>query len=369
MSEDVMTGVVPGISLPTVQIVRGQKAVLEWRDHLVELSRRCGDDGAVNHLDYYLAHPVFACKIPTLVLNLREVDQPESAVLLYEYQIKGIGCRIFSSDVYRGGAMLLAPPAQQQQVAFAACATLMSQGAMLVQVTYRADEVPALPAGVKSPARWPRPSWAARLRSVSDYLPVEDTVDATLAHLGKTTRRNLRYYRRRAEAELGSVLVDRPTLTRDEFIAFNRCCAYPIADEDAATERYDLASYYDVFLGLRAANGDWLSMIGGVTGNGITRVEWQMNRADLPQYSLSTAMRQHLIEREVERGSTRLYFTGGTPHSIRNSMVSQTVVDLIAVPYAVPRMVSRQLNRIGAGNNRHIVGPMLADLSLRWHKW
>jgi hypothetical protein len=73
---------------------------------------------------------------------------------------------------------------------------------------------------------------------------------------------------------------------------------------------------------------------------------WQMNRYDLKQYSLSTVMRSFVIEHEILRGTGRLYFEGGTSHSMSHSFVHKRCTDLLLlrqtlVGRIVPAMVKR----------------------------
>ena len=123
-----------------------------------------------------------------------------------------------------------------------------------------------------------------------------------------------------------------------------------------------------LFFGLRAANGQWLSLVGGRTHHGITHIEWQMNRADMPAYSLSTAMRYHLLEHEVARGTNRIFFIGGTSHSMRSALVPFRVVDLVVVRSRLPRWLMRRLSRASAIRT-NFVGAMLASDTLEWRSW
>src|ERR1035438_4053551 len=84
-----------------------------------------------------------------------------------------------------------------------------------------------------------------------------------------------------------------------------------------------------VFCGVRAADGRWLSLVGGRRRPGAVALDWQMNLAGLQRYSLCTAMRAFLLEYEIAQGTRRVFFEGGTPHSMRHSFACTDVVDII----------------------------------------
>jgi hypothetical protein len=371
MSEGVMTGELAWLEGSPVRIVRGREGVLAWKDQLVELSRRSGPANAMTQLEHDLARPAFARKRPTLILTMGRgadgADELQAAVLLYEHLILGAGCRLFFADYHGATRTVIAPEDERARAAFIASEFLMQQGALLVHISYEGEQPRMDAAGRGRRTEGRRLTWAIRQRQTIGYVPVEATVDATLANLGKHTRRNLRYYRRRAEADLGQELIDHPELTRDEFVAFNRICSYPLTDEQALRRHEALQhmpSKY-LYLGLRTATGDWLSLIGGRIHEGNTHIEWQMNRADMPSYSLCTLMRSHLIEHEVKCKTRRIYFVGGTSHSIRTAMVPEVkIADLVVLHYKLPRKALCRMARPDS-----FAREMLSNTALEWHRW
>jgi hypothetical protein len=333
-----MTEEAAWLQSPPVRVVRGRRNVLTWKAQLAELSHRCGQADAIALLEEDLARPAFARKRPTLILITGGGGQDglQAAVLLYEHRIFGVGSRLFSADYQGATRTVIAPEGERARAAFTASEFLIKHGALMVHVSYEGEQPRLDPVGRERRAEGRKLTWAIRQRQSTGYLLVQDTVDATLATLGKHTRRNLRYYRRRAEAELGHKAIDHPKITRDEFMAFNRTCSYPLTQEQAA-RRYQstqhLPSGY-LYLGLKAANGDWLSLIGGRVHEAATHIEWQMNRADMPSYYLSTVMRSHLIEHEVKRRTKRIYFVGGTPQSMSTALIpAGGIADLVVLHY------------------------------------
>jgi hypothetical protein len=359
------------------RIVRGRGPVLEMQSTLSELSQRCGQAGAMDHLEYYLARPEFASARPTLVLILGEgehstpltADDVEGAVLVYEMLPLGIGCGLFSADFAGGDRTVIAPGAARSRIAFAAASALLRQGGIGVEVSFSGEDIPRDAEGLQSPSNWHRVKWAARLRTINYSLPLEGSVDATLARMGKHTRRNFRYYRRRAEAILGHRLIESPKLTLEEFLAFNRISSYPVSAELAAS-RYEATQSFAagcLYLGLRAANGEWLSLLGGRTSGSKTYIEWLINRADMPSYSLGTVMRAHLIEHQVARGAGQICFIYGTSHSMSYAMFPDTFVDLTVARFQPPwHLVQRIATPNGAGRS---LRQMLSNPELDWNVW
>jgi hypothetical protein len=310
---------------------------------LVELSRRTGQAGEMEWLDYFLASPDSLAKTPYLLLIGQAPGgdlPPENttardlmgAVLLYEYRFAGQGTRVFATDNVNGIRTVLAPEHLRLQVAHLAVRRLMTLGAVttLISLDGRFDAL------AEAPHRT-RPGWwtATRTRVTPRYLELADTLDRTLQKLGHNTRRNLRRYRHKVEVDLGAQFVPSVEMSLDQFLQMNRLSRNP-APEPVVRWRYSLLQQTGpgdaiAFSGLRAADGRWLSLIGGRRHGNTLELDWQMNLARLPQYSLCTAMRSYLLEYEIARGTRRLIFEGGTPHPLRLSFASRETTDILAV--------------------------------------
>ena len=360
-----------------IQIVHGTEAVLRLQGELTDLSTRCGQPGALDHLEYFLRRPKFARKIPCLVLFYSGADGKASstgskivgAVLLYQYQVAGIGCRIFAADYHAGDRTLVGPQPFRAQMGCLACHALLERGALVVQLTCPVDlPVPELHcfSNAKDSSRW---RWAASVRMMNGHIPLADSYDETLSGLGKHTRRNLRASRRHAAHDLGYTFVVNPVMSKDEFVAFNRASTHPESDE-MTVWRYEamklLPDY--LFLGIKAANGEWLSLIGGRRNHERTIVEWQMNRAGLTDYSLSTLMRSHLLEHEVGRGCKRLYFVGGTSHTMKYSQSTEYFLDLVTLRYSLSAFFLRRFARPLMLEHAFLV-QAVGDPKLIWNRW
>lgn len=353
-----------------VHVLRGREAVAGKAQMLREMCARTGQAGAMHWLDYVLHTPTALEKIPTLVLvgleagvnpALATADEVAGAVLLYEYKIAGRGIRVFATDDTTGQRTVIAPSSRRAHVAEEACQALIDKGALAVMISFEgrgdAHSAPRLTASSQV---------VTRCRSVPRYLALKSTVEATMATLGRHTRRNLRYYRRRLEFEVGAEFVPEVELGLGQFLAINRSSTNPVSE---ALTRWRYESIQGrpgmLFAGVKEPGGRWLSLIGGRRHSGVTEIDWQVNLAGLPRYSLSTVMRSYLLEHEVALGTTKLAFTGGTPHSMRHSFVSVDAADVIALRRsAIAWLLRRFAHKIFPHNN--FLGLALRDEELHW---
>jgi hypothetical protein len=361
-------------SAPSVEVLRGRPAVAAMRRMLTALCRRTGQAGAMDALELFLGAPSALKKEPHLLLVglrpgvepvLATADDVAGAVLIYQYRIAGCGTGVFATDDLNGERTVIAPAGIRAKVAQLACRALMENGATAALISFEGGaEATRLVAEAGVACRI-----ATRLRSVPRYLPLAATLNSTLATLGDDTRRNLRRYRRRLELDLGAHFVANVEMGRDEFLAMNRASTHPLDEAIAAWQYYVMAEVRaPVFCGVRAADGRWLSLLGGRRRPGVIEVDWQMNLAGLPRYSLSTAMRSFLLEYEISRGTGRLTFLGGTPHSMRHSFACVDAVDVVVQRRSVAAWLLRRLSRwIFPAKN--FLGQALRDTTLHWTPW
>ena len=335
------------VEQPVVHCVAGQEQVLRLSRSLVELSARCGQPGAMDDIAYFLSKPGALPRIPNLLLVARtaeldlkspKIDDLVGAMLIFEQNISGIGVGAYATNDRSGRSTLIAAAQDRSRVVALASRALLERGAHLILMSFRAGNGAGFDATSRPPllevaeqgmevARW-----AQRKRTIPGYLPLSTTFDATLAKIGQRTRSNLRYYRRRAEADLGCVFLPQITATREEVLRFNRQCMYAVP-ASVAGWRYD--SLQDlkepVFMGIKDREGRWLSLLGGRRYGDRSEILWQMNRSGHATSSLGTVMRSYCIKHEIAHGSRRLYIEGGTPHPIKFSFVPEELTDLVVM--------------------------------------
>jgi hypothetical protein len=356
-------------------IIRGREAVSAMQPLLAELGRRTGMYGLLDQVHLLVKAPTALRKIPTLVLvGLRRNVRPwqatandlDGAVLLYEYTMAGLPTGIYATDDIHGARTVLARPEDRVWVAEQACHILSDAGAAVCLVSV--DGVTGLrPRLARAGERRSRSCRIGlRLRTQLRDLTLKETMDETMEAFGKSTRRNFRRYRQRAEAELGATFVPRVRLSPEEFLELNANSSNTVSVEEAAWRYHVVTSNPDaLFSGLRDGEGRWLSLIAGSRAGEHTRIDWQMNRLDLPRFSLSTVLRSYLLEHEIYRGTRLLTFNGGTPHTMGDSLDPVNVLDVIAVrPGLRGRLLQAFAHRLLPRSN--FLGRALEDSSLAW---
>ena len=330
---------------PAVHFVTGHDEVVRLGPQLVEFSARCGRSGAMHDIAYFMSKPGVLPRIPHLLLvsktadlNLTNPDVNDllGALLIFEQRVSGFRAGAFATNDRSGRTTLIALPSYLSQVVTLTSRALLDRGAHLVLMSFRAGDVPESSPGSELPLLTIPPRsrsvarWALRERTIPSYLPLAASFDATLAEVGQKTRRNLRYYRRRAESRLGCAFLPNVEVSREEFLAFSVDCMYAKPPEVAGW-RYD--ALYElsepVLMGVKHRDGSWLSMLGGRRYDDRVEILWQMNREGFAADSLSTVMRSYFIEHEIARGSRRLYMEGGTPQSIKFSFVKVNLIDFV----------------------------------------
>src|SRR5436305_10431663 len=198
-------------------LLRGRREILRVRLLLKVLSESCGQVGAADYLEYFLTAAENLKKTPYLVLMAKRSDvglfelQPADllgAVLVYEYRVFGFGSSLFTASDYNGNRAVIAPAKLRRQVSAAVCRYLMDRGAQIVLLNLEPGSPDSCQicfegAMAGSTKRW----WGTQRREVGGAIALHQSFDATLSGMGKHTRRNMRYYRHKAEAELSCTFI------------------------------------------------------------------------------------------------------------------------------------------------------------------
>jgi len=368
-------------SEPVVQFVTGRDKVLRLSHKLIEFSARCDQPGAMHDIAYFLSKPGALPRIPHLLLvsngsdlNVKNpnLDDLIGVLLIFEQSVAGRGLGAFATNDRSGRNTLVARARDREWVAALACRTLLERGAHLILMSFTSSESLRPAAVVKPPmldiagngksvARWAR-----RDRNIPGYLPLSMSFDATLAKIGQRTRSNLRYYRRRAEKQLGCVFLPQVEVSREEILSFNRECMYAVPAEVAGWRYDSLKELSDpILMGIKDREGRWLSILGGRRYLDRSEVMWQLNREGLAANSLSTVMRSYFIEHEIAHGSRRLYIEGGTEHPIGFSFVPESLTDLVVVRRTLRAKAMRTIAvRYISGSNE--LARLLGATDLEW---
>ena len=357
-------------------VLRGRAAILRIQPVLVRLSSLCEQTGAMDYLEYFLTGPDNLKKIPYLVLvgkrsnsNLAELraEDLKGAVLVYEYKVLGMPSRVFTTSDFNGSRAVIALPAERTKISASVGRYLMAHGAQVVMLSYAGEGNEKWSECFDGSVGDKKRLWTTQTREVGATIVLEKTPDETLAAMGKHTRRNLRYYRRKAEAELGCKFEGdvKSVLNKAQLIELNAASTHPVS-EVVLERRYRTMKELDGLfcVGVKTPDGQWMGLLGGRRHHGVSEIDWQMNRGGLEKYSVGTVIRAYLIEHEIEIGTGRLFFEGGTPHSMRNAFISEKAVDIVVAQRSLFVSLLRRLAHWSPPKN--FLLQTLVDPALRW---
>jgi len=327
-----------------VRVVTGTEQILAQHELLRDLAATHEMRGEVDQLPYVLREGKERGKRPYLLLFKSRAGHPGAAALFQTYEILGQSTRVFMPIDFGGGMNVIAPQERRKAIAVEAARHLFRRGALMV-LTSVAGEDFSREAAMLDKKR----ACAVQMRPITEKLLLKATVDETLATLGAHTRRNLRYYARRAASELGATFAVNEPVTAAEFLAMNRQSVFACSEALALWRFKNWNKFEGGFLAtLRDKTGRLLSVMGGRAPGEMADVDWQMNLSELISFSLSTVMRAHVIEYMVGRGIKVLRFEGGTPHSMCLSFQEERVGDLFLARKLfgrkfVERVIARKL--------------------------
>ncbi len=335
---------------PSFQMVRGREQVLAHQHFLANLAKRCEHPAILSEstLCLLMQHPDFGAKIPCLLLQLNVHGEATAAVLLNEYTVKGMPIGVFVPFDPDGEWNIVAPRELQSHVAAQAAAFLLRSRRNHIVVLTQPGSSDSCSPGFERRLLPPRLTCGVQKRTILRALPLAASFDQTLAPMGAHTRRNLRAARRRVEKELGATLAPHAKLSEAEFLETSRASQYDVDDAVARWRWQRYGSAPGTFLmGLRAADGRWISLLGGRREGLVTRVDWQRNLLEYKALSLSTAMRAFVIEHEIQQNMAELRFEQGTSHAMHNAFVAEPLVDILVARRSLrPSIFTRVLPRL-----------------------
>ncbi len=296
-------------------VLRGHQAIMGMRHEITELLDRTGQsDNPLLRLDFFLGRVALFPGNRPVALLVRSAFCLEGVVFLYEKTFCGIPTGYLRGfDHLTGESSVIAP--EELRVSFLQWAVhhlFVKTSARVAWATVRIGV--AEPIAIGEPLRHPRVEAGSASREYR--LKLGDTFEAMLSHFGSHTRRNLRYYRRRAEKELEASFHPQLTVAEsDEALQqLSKCSFQPFPVSPAEWRKMDglLRTQPGYFaMGLRA-NGEWISYLVGVRKRKLTYVFIQMNHNGFARYSLSTVLRSYFFEHEIERGQEEVNFVNGT---------------------------------------------------------
>ena len=361
-------------------VLDSREAILTLAPLLELLAERCGQAGAMHWLPYFLDEAVTGRRAPYLVLVLRPeqdenrslcVEDIEAAALFFEYRIFGLRTGAVATGDAVGFSSVIAPEQQRTQVAAMAARALVERGASVVLATYAGEGEPETKPILMG---WPGVLSATRKRQVGRSLRLFPTMGQTLAQMGKRTRTNLRYYRRRLEESMHCEYVPDAAaeLADVDLQGLNEGSLNPVSPAEFGRRIRSASELPGSFLaGLRTGDGRWLSLMGGWRQGTTTVLYWQMNIAGYEKQSIGTVMRSFFLEHEIGRGARKLLMYGGTSHAMRHAFEQDTVADLVIRRKGVQSRLLCWASRFfatpaGVGGRGNFLATTLQDQQLRW---
>jgi hypothetical protein len=300
----------------SLQVLRGNRALQGVGPEVEELRQRTGQsDNPLLCLDFFLGRVRLFPRNQPVLLLVRSQGRLEGVVYLYEKTICGLRTGYLRGfDHLTGESSVIA----QEQVRASLLQVAVQQ--LFVQTRARVAWATVCQGGERSftAVKQVRPYLHVEASSLSreHRLKLGSTFDATLSRFGAHTRRNLRYYRRRAETDLNASF--HPKLGEEEsqeaLEQLKKRCFQPFPDSVADWCKMDglLRTRPGYFaMGLRA-NGEWISYLAGIRTGKLTYVLMQINHNGFSRYSLSTVLRSYFFEHEILRGQSEIKFVNGT---------------------------------------------------------
>ncbi len=318
-----------------VQVLRGATAIQAAGPEIAELLRRTGqDENPLLCLDFFLGRVRLFPGNEPVVLLARAAGHLEGAVYLYEKLLGGMQTGYLRGfDHLTGESTVIADERVRVSLLQVAMQQLLLKtSARVAWATVRqgqgeTDIVPIKQQGLIMRAE------VSSLRR-EHRLKLSDTFAATLARFGHHTRRNLRYYRRRAEKELEASF--KPELTfaeSDEALReLSERSFQPFEKSLVEWRKMDglLRTRPGYFaMGLRTKD-EWISYLVGMRSGKSTYVLLQMNHNEYARFSLSIVLRSYFFEHEIGRGQQEIKFVNGTCAAFQRCCESDRCVTVTA---------------------------------------
>jgi hypothetical protein len=322
----------------SAEVLWGEGQIRPFAEEIDAFVARCADKGVLGGALVWMRDVLAEGSVPIAVIMYRG-DRLEGVALASELTRKRKPCGLAACGNMTGQRGLFTESGRTEaeivQTARAAADAILSGGmkGLLLSVKAGAGE------GMRPMRRMGSSKIAAcAQRDVYDTFDLKGTFDESVARLGAHTRRNLRYYRRRAQKDLACEFLPAMDgqVLRDAVLELQVRTDDLVKPGVAKNRIAQVMRNPQAFcMGVRAQDGRWLSWLSGWRDDSTTFIDWQCNRNGMPRYSLSTVMRSYLIEHECALGQRQLRFLGGTPHTMHYGFGEDVCVDWLVVPSGV----------------------------------
>jgi hypothetical protein len=317
----------------------GSKRHRSYAEALFALRRETGQDrNASTDPLWFASNAEDSKRRPWTILKMRH-GKPVGAVLLREQVRFGVPLGYFFCCDAAGDEFVIAHP-EERETCLRDClsALLNSRKSSIVFLATELD---------RSHAGWGELKYGANQGAARYRLPLKSSFDETLKQFGARTRRNLRYYLRDLDRNQIVFRDDlTPAETAEATTHLRGHSDYPVSEEAlsenlAAIER--TANHFSV--GLRSADGEWLSCMMGWRDGRRTSVFFQMNHIGHHGFSLSTAMRARFIQHEIARGQSDLIFVSYSSKVIEGGCADDPRYDLLLARHSWRMALLRAMTR------------------------
>ncbi len=297
-------------------VLIGNRAIHSHLAEILELRRHCDqEDDLTTHPEYFFAAQTLPNRRCAAVL-IRQDQELKACVFFYEHTRYGIGLGLFRGGDYVGESLVVAPEALHAQYVHLATQALLKQWWIHgVSITMKAPVDRCVE--IMGPA-----SYFKRFigSEVQHKLPLASTYEDMLASMGPRTRRSLAGKRQQLEKSMNVQFI--AALEPDECLQAMLELhekSVPQRVTEFYQARYRLLRGKSEFfsMGLRLADGPWLSMVTGWRRNQVTYVDLQMNDMNYKKESLSAVMRAFLLEHEIGLKQELINFVAGSSLLLR----------------------------------------------------
>ncbi|MCJ2019213.1 hypothetical protein MKK84_17490 [Methylobacterium sp. E-065] len=292
----------------------GKKEISSIASLIDGIPRSCDQDrDMITSLNWFLSLSDRWNTLPVVVLLHRDRN-PFGALLLHGTKFGGVPIGTFRAGYLCGrGGVVGKTEAYSNIIEYGTEALIKSKFAHTVIVTCisQNNERPvSLDEGDRNSfAR----NW--QFHETRSRLPLTGGMDGLLSRFSQKMRKNFRYYKKRAEIDIGCVF--QPSLSSTQAIsAVEQLQAVSVRSvklKSALQRQRAIADQPGSFsMGLIDKSGDWVSYLSGWRQGKTCVVEWQLNHEDGNNASISMAMRHFFLEHEIANGMEEVIFLAGT---------------------------------------------------------
>ncbi len=309
----------PPDSLTESRLYTSADDIESLRQHSFFLSRQ----GTTEHLDFFLASLTNQWR-PLLLLHYSGRDI-KGVVYAKERRLLGFSTGTIYVDATLPNTILSEGLSRHELLLRSAQSLLAVPRAHSLRMIAPQDMASHLTASLAGLNSMHRP---AKLHSI---LHLGTSYNELVNRLGPHSRRNIRYYRRRLEADGGRFVTDIPL---EDF----RTAASSILRQAGTgasapkTNRFlNMVSAVrrPLLLGLQNERGEWISIVGAWQEHSSATVLFQMNNDRFyGRFSLGLVLRGYMLEEFIKRGISDVFFWAGITEPLSRIAVDVPAVNL-----------------------------------------